>query len=270
MLKIEPSQNEGKIRIDCLKCGTMYEVDALPSDELLKNFMLNFYETSRFCPACESQLQIEAELAEAEAKKARLQQTFPKRLIDSGMPEKYTHDRKTGNLMTEPPKRYAAEFFWRNRRKNLLISGETGTGKSTGACFVATKLLQTGCKVRYRQAFELLDEWREAKTSDRNYAVSQMLNFYLNSLDLLIIDELAGKAKITESGQELLFQILEAVYNGSCRATVWFLGNFYGGSIEDIFADGGPARRRLAECFTCVRLTEDEEVKTLQVEQAKA
>lgn len=266
MIKFENSPNPGKIKIDCIKCGNMFEIDALPTDELLKNFMLNFYENSRFCPTCENQIQIEAELAEAEARKARLQQTFPKRLIDSGMPEKYTHDRKSGNLMVEPPKRYAAEFFWRNRRKNLLISGETGTGKSTGACFVATKLLQTGSHVRYLQAFELLDEWREARTSDRNYAVSQMLNFYLNSLDLLIIDELAGKAKITESGQELLFRILESVYNGSCKATVWLLGNFYGGSIEDIFPDGGPARRRLAEAFNCVRLTKDEKILELEVQ----
>ena len=125
-------------------------------------------------------------------------------------------------------------------------------------------MLQTGKMVRYRQAFELLDEWREAKTSDSRNAVSQMLNFYLN-LDLLIIDELAGKARITESGQELLYHLLESAYNGSSKTKIWFLGNFYGGSIEDIFADGDPARRRLEEAFTCVRFASDETVKELQV-----
>lgn len=264
MIKIEPSPITGKIKIDCMKCGTMYEVDALPTDELLKNFLLSFYESSRFCPTCENQIQIEAELAEAEARKARLQHTFPKRLIDSGMPEKYTHDRNTGSLFVEPPKRFSAEFFWKNRKTNLLISGESGTGKSTSACFVATKLLQAGESIRYRQAFQLLDEWREVKRSDNPYAVSSFLNFYLN-LDLLIIDELAGKQNITASGQELLYHLLESAYNGSCKAKIWLLGNFYGGSIEDIFPDGGPARRRLAEAFHCARLTTDEQTIMLDV-----
>lgn len=264
-MKIEPSTTPDKIKIDCLKCGNMFEIDALPEDPPLRNFMLNFLENTRFCPDCEKQLQIEADLAASEARKATLQATFPLRLAGSGMPQKYTHDRQTGNLFTEPPKRFAAEFFWRNRRNNLLISGETGTGKSTSACFVATKLLQTGKRIRYRQAFDLLAEWREAKTSDRSNAASQMLDFYLNQLDLLIIDELAGKAKITESGQELLFHILESVYNGCCKTTIWLLGNFYNGSIEDIFPDGGPARRRLAECFQCVRLTNDNNIAELPV-----
>ena len=251
--------------VDCLKCGNMFEIDALPEDPLLRDFLLNHLEKCRYCDDCELQIQLEADLAAREAQSARLQATFPKRLAESGMPVKYTHDRQTGELLIHPPKRFAAEYFWRNRRKNLLVSGETGTGKSTGACFVATKLIQTGSRVRYRQAFELLDEWREAKTSDRSYAVANMLDFYLKGLDLLIIDELPGKARITESGQELLFAILESVYNGCCRTNIWFLGNFYGGSIEDIFSDGGPARRRLAECFQCVRLTAEDTIVDLQV-----
>jgi hypothetical protein len=31
------------------------------------------------------------------------------------------------------------------------------------------------------------------------------------------------------------------------------LGNFYTGSIEEIFPDGEPIRRRLSENFKCVR-----------------
>lgn len=269
MIVFEPSPTPGKVKVDCLNCGTMFEIDALPEDPLLRDYMAKFLEKCRYCSDCMRQLEIEADIAAAEARNARLQATFPQRLQESGMPKNYTHDRQTNELFVQPPKRFAAEFFWRNRNKNLLISGETGTGKSTSACFVATKLLQTGSRIRYRQALELLDEWREAKTSDRNYAVSQMLNFYLNSLDVLIIDELAGKSKITESGQELLFWIIESVYNGSCKAKVWLLGNFYGGSIEDIFPDGEPARRRLAESFKCVRLTSDEKIADLEV-QGKA
>ncbi len=266
MIKFENSPNRGKIKVDCLKCGNMFEIDALPEDPLMHEFLENYLEKNRYCEDCTRQLEIEADLAAKEAKKAKLVACFPQAVTASGMPENYTHDRATGNFFIEPPVRFAAEFFWRNRWKNLLVSGVTGTGKSTSACFVATKLIQVGKQVRYRQAFQLLDEWRKAKTSDRSYAVSNMLNFYLNNIDLLIIDELAGKQNITASGQELLFAILEAVYNGSCRASVWLLGNFYGGSIEDIFSDGGPARRRLAECFKCVRLTEDEKILDLEVQ----
>ena len=71
------------------------------------------------------------------------------------------------------------------------------------------------------------------------------------SRDLFIIDEVVGKARISESGQELLFEILESVNSGACRSKIWLLGNFYEGSIEDIFSDPEPVRRRLQENFSC-------------------
>ena len=75
---------------------------------------------------------------------------------------------------------------------------------------------------------------------------------------MLIVDEVVGKAHVTDSGQELLFELLESVNSGTCRAKIWLLGNFYAGSIEEIFSDPDPVRRRLAENFHCALLLRGE------------
>ena len=87
---------------------------------------------------------------------------------------------------------------------------------------------------------------------------------------MVIIDEVVGKAKVSDSGQELLFDLLEAVNNGECRSRIWLLGNFYTGSIEEIFSDPEPIRRRLAENFECIRLVpEEQKVVKIPVWQTK-
>lgn len=253
-MRIEKSETPGKIRIDCLTCGNLYEVDDYLQDELTAEFMQHFYEHNRCCPECCRQAEAAAAAAEAEVEQARLISEFPLRLITAGLQHNYIHDRQSGELFIAPPCRSIAEFIWLNRRKNLLISGVTGSGKSTGASFVAAKLLQSSrMRIRYRTLSQLLSEWREARCSDEANAASRMLNFYLN-LDLLIIDEMAGKAHVSESGKEFLFYLLEAVNSGESRTRIWLLGNFYVGSIEEIFPDGDPCRRRLAENFTCVKI----------------
>ena len=130
---------------------------------------------------------------------------------------------------------------------------QTGSGKSTSACFIAAELIRNEYKVCYTTLRKLLSDWRAAKTSDRDYAVENMLRNIFRK-DYFIIDEVVGKARVSESGQELLFEILESVNSGACRAKIWLLGNFYTGSIEELFSDPEPVRRRIQENFSCAVL----------------
>ena len=164
---------------------------------------------------------------------------------------------------------FVASWLWLNRNSNILLSGETGCGKSTSACFVAAKLLLEEKKIRYTSLRRLLADWRHAKTSDQSYAAEKMLSELFRQ-DILIIDEIIGKARVSLSGEELLFEILESINSGSCRAKVWLLGNFYSGSIEDTFSDPAPVRRRLQENFICARCDKNTEtVERLTVWQEK-
>lgn len=241
-MKIEDSTHRGKCLIDCRHCGKMYEVDDFRDSEFFETIR-DFFETARQCPDCKK-------IAESNKKAQEITDRLPAAIRASGLQPNYINDRATGKLFTEPPCRYAAEWIYRNRLCNLLVSGVTGSGKSTSASFVAIMLLREGRKVRYIKLRELLTKWKQAKTSDRDLAVDQLLNEIFRQ-ELFIIDEVVGKAKVSESGQELLFEILESVNSGACKSRIWLLGNFYTGCIEEIFSDPEPVRRRLWENFKC-------------------
>ena len=249
-MQIKESSNPDKILIDCPICNSFFEFDDFRESDL-RETIISVLESSRECPDCaEKKRQLQQE-QEAEARRKAKDAILPELLIQAGIEKNYSHDRDTGELFKEPPCRYLAEWIYKNRNRNLLISGLTGCGKSTSSSFIATMLIRDGKSVVYTTLRKLLADWRAVKTSEKNYAAEKMLkNIFSN--DLFIVDELVGKAKISESGQELLFELLEAVNSGACTAKIWLLGNFYEGSIEVIFSDSEPVRRRLQENFLCI------------------
>jgi DNA replication protein DnaC len=249
-MKIEDSKQPDTVLIDCQICGKMFAVDDFRNDDL-SEIVRMCYEEHRICPECEQQQQAAIQKQSIAQRKAEIAARLPDLLSAAGIEPLYCRDRATGEIFKQPPVRFLAEWIYRHRRENLLISGVTGSGKSTSACFVAAAMICQERKVRYTSLRKLLSQWKEAKTSDQSYAVERMLSGIFN-VDVFIIDEVVGKARISESGQELLFEILESVNSGACRSRIWLLGNFYTGSIEDIFSDPEPVRRRLHENFTCV------------------
>lgn len=203
------------------------------------------------CPDCtqkKEQLKLEND---ERAKKLELERSFPARLDQTDIPAKMID-------IEEPPVKTVAEWIWKNRDKNLLISGETGTGKTTSAVVVVRRMLkQQALKIRYYNAMDLLLAWCGAKTSDRA-ADPQFFLERLGNLDLLIIDELVSKTKITASGAELLYNLIDGVYSGKHHCKLWLIGNFYRNAIPDIFPDPEPVYRRLHESFFCAEIKNNE------------
>jgi hypothetical protein len=100
---------------------------------------------------------------------------------------------------------------------------------------------------------ELLDEWRCARQNNNDpYAVKDLFE-RIEKPQYIFIDECADKCVMSPSTQEFMFRLLEDIYNGTCKSRVCLLGNFYRGSIRDIFGDEAPATRRLKETFLCCR-----------------
>lgn len=267
-MKIENSENPGMIRIDCMECSRMFEIPDYRNEI--------FFETAekclkkfRLCPQCdEANRKKSEEVARAQAEQQRITDfrlNLRSHLAEAGIPPGYVFDRQSGKPFAEPPMRFVAEWVWRHRKSNFLLSGATGSGKSTGVCFVAAKLLESGTKINYCQLGQLLSLWRAARRSEEAEADLKFLQRLLNRHEVVIIDEVIGKARMSESGRELLFDILEAVNNGECRSRIWLLGNFYSGSIEEIFDEPEPVLRRIKENFVCVRI-DPAERKCLKIE----
>ena len=241
-MKILESETPGMVKLKCLDCGKYYEVEDFRA-KAYERIYRSFYEHNRHCPACTAERRRRELKRRAEARLRELLANLPRLTAESGIPARYA--------LEKPPVRFVAEWIYLHHDRNLLLSGQTGTGKSTSACFVAIELIKQDKRIRYTTLRGLLNEWRKAKTSEWSDAPDVLLYNLCCGLDVLIVDEMVEKARISESGQELLFEMLERVYNGECRARVWLLGNFYTGSLETIFDDAEPVRRRLRETFTC-------------------
>ena len=146
---------------------------------------------------------------------------------------------------------------------NILLHGKTGAGKSTSAGYHARRMLSRGKRVKWYSLAALLDEWRAARRSDYASDVPYLFK-RLETLDLLILDE-CDKPVTTDSTQELMFRLLEDVSNGTSRAKMWMLGNFYKGSIENIFGNGQAARRRFNESFYCGQIMPDGSIRMIKL-----
>ena len=94
-----------------------------------------------------------------------------------------------------------------DKRENVLLVGNPGTGKSHLATGLAAQACARGYKVRFFRVTELvttLIEARDERTLGR-------LKAALAKLDLLVLDEL-GYVPATKIGAELLFDVIATAY----------------------------------------------------------
>ncbi len=231
-------RNDGKTWIDCQSCGQMYPVDPFDGNDSMRRV----HECYRRCAVCAEAEKLADEAEKKRQKREKYVASMPKWIVKAGIPPQYR--------VETPPVKHVADWVWSNRNSNLLLSGATGTGKSTSVCYNAIQLILAEKKIRYCSLRKLLEEWRAAKMSDQTFAVENFLE-RIGSLNILIIDEVVNKAHVSASGQEMLFELLDGVYSGDRSNRLWLVGNFYKGSLAAIFDDVTPVLRRIKECFIC-------------------
>jgi DNA replication protein DnaC len=101
------------------------------------------------------------------------------------------------------------------RRENVLLLGNSGTGKTHLALALGLSACQRGHRVRFTTAAAMVHELVEAKDEKRLLRYQKQIAGY----DLLIVDEL-GFVPLSKSGAELLFEVFSQRYErGSTLVT---------------------------------------------------
>ena len=94
-----------------------------------------------------------------------------------------------------------------DKRENILLVGNSGTGKTHIAIALAIAACGRGRRVRFYRVTELITQLLEA----REERVLLRLKAQLAKLDLLILDEL-GYVPASKVGSELLFDVISTAY----------------------------------------------------------
>ena len=133
---------------------------------------------------------------------------------------------------------------------NILLSGESGSGKTAMVCRCLRRLIADGAKAMYYPRFSMIAaEFAAMKKSDADDAPRRFIR-RLSSFDVVAIDEVFDKAAITPMSKELVFVLLDGAYSGELSCRLWLAGNIVKGAI-DLFGEGVVLRRRLRESFRC-------------------
>lgn len=232
----------------CVNCGKKFEINPA-----VLGYIQNNDIPIDYCDDCWEKKKKEQEDRE-------FQNRLPEIIAEAEIPRGYITDRETGEKMTVPPMKFVFEWIWANRERNILLTGNTGTGKSTSACFALERLIEEtrrAKRYRYAKLRKLLSEWRDAKTADNTRFADEAFFNRIGELDILVLDEVIDKAKTTESGQEMMFELLDRIADGELKTKLWLLGNFRQGSIIALFGDEAPVRRRIEENFICAGIAKN-------------
>lgn len=98
-----------------------------------------------------------------------------------------------------------AQCTWIDDKRNLLVTGKSGTGKTYVCCALAICAIQKGKEALYTKASKMIEELNECQFTG-NYAVT--LKRY-TEVDLLVIDDF-GLMSLDHNKCLQLFEVLDA------------------------------------------------------------
>ena len=118
-----------------------------------------------------------------------------------------TYDFKAQPSVNERLIRELMRGEYIDKKENILLIGNPGTGKSHLACALAFAACAQGQRVRFYTVTKLVTELIECREERR----LQRLQKQLQRLKVLVLDEL-GYVPFTKTGVELLFEVVSQAY----------------------------------------------------------
>jgi DNA replication protein DnaC len=160
-------------------------------------------KTQRWAPDEFLRTLVEAEIA------ARDESNHQNRLKQAGFPVTKTLDDFKVQISSVPKATfdYLVSLEWIRAKENLILVGPAGTGKSHLLVGLGHAAVQTGLRVRYFGAADLVESLYRGLADN---SVGKIIDSLLRA-DLLVVDEL-GFAPLDLTGTQLLFRFIAAAY----------------------------------------------------------
>ena len=165
--------------------------------------MLVTAKTQRWTPEELLRALVEVEITARDASNTRLrskQACFPTVKTIDGFD-------LTASSIPAPTWAYLCSLEWISARENLTLIGPAGTGKSHTLIALGHAAVQTGLRVRYFTAAELVENLYRGLADN---SVGKVIETLLRH-DLIICDEV-GFAPLDPTGSQLLFRFVAAAY----------------------------------------------------------
>ena len=204
------------------------------------------------CPQCQE---------EAEAKKTALaaqqaQRRLAEKIGKCGIPKRHQHCRVSSYLATTQKQKalkdaiaqYTKDMFSGSLKRNFVLLGNCGTGKTHLACAVGMEAIRQGKTVLFATASEIIRRVQAAHKSTSETEWDLMNTFA--DLDLLIVDEV-GVQYNTESANRIITEIVNARYNNELPTI--FISNLDKQAFQAVMGDRAMSRMQEDGCvpFVC-------------------